>query len=118
MLCYKLIQSDTSTGGNMARNKKKHSGGRHQPASASNWTEEIPHPASESENVCVTNIPVVGVAPLLLTVSEVCALLNVSRMTVHRLEKSGSLPGKVKLGGQIRYHREIIEKWLLERVEK
>jgi excisionase family DNA binding protein len=102
----------------MAKRKKTRSSGRHQPESDSNWTEEIPHPASEGENVRDTNIPAVGVAPLLLTVAEVCALLNVSRMTVHRLEKSGTLPGKVKLGGQIRYHREIIEKWILEQVEK
>jgi len=62
-------------------------------------------------------VPASTVAPLLLTVADVCALLNVSRSTLLRLEKAGSLPGRVKLGGQVRYHREKIERWLLEQCE-
>jgi len=58
------------------------------------------------------------VAPLLLTLADLCALLNVSRSTVYRLDASGDLPGKVKLGGQVRYHKEVIEKWLLEKVSQ
>ena len=54
------------------------------------------------------------VVPLLLTVTEVCALLKISRSTLIRLENAGTLPGRVKLGGQVRYHREVVEKWLLQ----
>ncbi len=90
---------------------------------ASNWTEDIPHPVEEFDDVLQGSQdqaagPAGGLVPLLLTVAELCELLHVSRMTLHRLEKSGELPGRVKLGGQVRYHREIIEKWLLERIEK
>jgi predicted DNA-binding transcriptional regulator AlpA len=89
-----------------------------------NWTEEVPHPAEVVEVPPGQNdekkgaAPVSDVAPLLLTVADVCSLLKFSRTALFRLEKSGDLPGKVKLGGQVRYHREIIEKWLLELVEK
>lgn len=58
-----------------------------------------------------------AVSPLLLTVDQVCSLLAVSRWTLQRLEKSGGLPGRVKLGGQVRYHREVIEEWLRGKVE-
>jgi excisionase family DNA binding protein len=50
------------------------------------------------------------VNPLLLTKGDVCALLNVSRTTLYRLEKSGDLPGRLMLGGHVRYDRELIEK--------
>jgi excisionase family DNA binding protein len=54
------------------------------------------------------------VLPLLLTCADVCALLNISRSTLFRLEKSGEVPGRVTIGGQVRYHRQVIEEWLLE----
>ena len=108
-----------------------------------NWTDEIPHPAGGSEPVTgvrpgvlkqggppsrplaelakfqsvPSKVQVSTVEPLLLSIADVCALLNVSRMTLHRLEKSGSMPGKVKLGNQVRYHRETIEKWVLKQLE-
>jgi len=57
------------------------------------------------------------ILPLLLTVSQVCALLNISRSTIFRLEKSGEMPGRVNIGGQVRYHRQVIEDWLLEQAK-
>ena len=51
---------------------------------------------------------------LLLTVTDLCALLNLSRSTIVRMEKNGTIPGRLKVGGSVRYHREIIEKWLHE----
>ncbi len=53
---------------------------------------------------------------LLLTVADLCALLKVSRSTITRMERDGSLPGRVMVGGSVRYHRETIECWLRERV--
>jgi excisionase family DNA binding protein len=51
---------------------------------------------------------------LLLTVADLCDLLKVSRSTITRMERAGSIPGRVMLGGSVRYHREIIENWLRE----
>ena len=56
----------------------------------------------------------VSVAPaILLTVSQVCDLLGgISRSTLNRMEKTGKIPGRVQLGGSVRYHRESIEVWI------
>lgn len=86
----------------------QHQGGVRQgilPASASETPVEIkPAPRPVKSDVL----------PLLLTLADVCALLNVSRSTVIRLEKAGGLPGRVTVGASVRYHRLIIEEWLLE----
>lgn len=74
-------------------------------------------PVEVEETQPVLEVSRSTVAPLLLTIADVCTLLNVSRSTLLRLEKSGALPGRVKLGGQVRYHRQIIEAWLLRQVE-
>lgn len=50
--------------------------------------------------------------PLLLSVAQLCTMLNVSRSTIVRMQQSGSLPGQIKLGRSVRYHREEIENWL------
>lgn len=52
---------------------------------------------------------------VLLTPHQVCNLLAISRSTLDRL--GTSIPGRVKLGGQIRYHRGALEKWLLSQVQ-
>ena len=48
----------------------------------------------------------------LATPSEVCAYLRVSRSTLDRLVKSGERLGQVKIGGQVRYRRKDLRKWL------
>ncbi len=50
---------------------------------------------------------------LLLTIQQVCTLLNLSRSTLDRMARTDSIPGRVKIGGQIRYHRPTVEAWLL-----
>ena len=50
---------------------------------------------------------------LVLTVAEVCALLKISRRTLER----STVPGKVKIGGSVRYHRETIEHWLKQQMQ-
>jgi predicted DNA-binding transcriptional regulator AlpA len=77
--------------------------------------EALTHPPEKVQPA--TKVPASTVEPLLLSIADVCALLNVSRSTLLRLEKVSGLPGRVKLGGQIRYHRGIIEKWLLEQIK-
>ncbi len=49
---------------------------------------------------------------LLLSVAEMCTLLKISRATLVRMDKSGQLPGRIKLGGSVRFHRETVETWL------
>lgn len=55
---------------------------------------------------------------LLLTVADLCGLLKISRTTLFRLEKSGEIPGRLSLGGQVRYHRETVENWLRSLVRR
>lgn len=59
-----------------------------------------------------------GAEALLLTVSDVCALLQISRATFYRLQKSGGVPGRVDLGGHVRYHRPTLEDWLLSKIKE
>jgi excisionase family DNA binding protein len=47
----------------------------------------------------------------LLKAKEVCEKLQVSRMTLHRLVKRGTLP-VVRIGRLLRFRRESIEKYL------
>lgn len=49
---------------------------------------------------------------ILLSVTETCKLLKISRATLVRMDKSGKLPGRIKLGGSVRFHRETLESWL------
>lgn len=49
---------------------------------------------------------------MLLSVTETCALLKISRATLVRMDKSGQLPGRLKMGGSVRFHRETVESWL------
>ena len=51
-------------------------------------------------------------AAVLLSVKEMCNLLKISRATLVRMDKSGQLPGRIKLGGSVRFHRETVELWL------
>ena len=56
-------------------------------------------------------------ASLLLASGEVCRMLNLSRSTVDRLVKAGKLPGRIKIGGQVRFHRPTLEAWLCRLVD-
>jgi len=47
-----------------------------------------------------------------MTSVEVCEILHISRMTLHRLEKAGKIQGKFMLMGQVRYNRAVFEEWL------
>jgi excisionase family DNA binding protein len=57
-----------------------------------------------------------SVEPILLTVFDVCKMLNISRSTLLRLEKAGTLLGRIKLGGQVRYVRSEIDKWVMDKI--
>jgi len=54
---------------------------------------------------------------LLLTLPQVCHLLNLSRSTLDRMAKDNLIPGRLKIGGQIRYHRPTLDTWLLSHLQ-
>lgn len=55
-----------------------------------------------------------GKSELLLSVADMCKLLGVSRATLVRMDSGNKIPGRMKLGGSVRYHRAVVENWLLE----
>ena len=50
----------------------------------------------------------------LLTIDEVCEMLKVSKMTLHRWDKNGVLK-KIEVGGHRRYRRSDVEAGTLNR---
>lgn len=62
----------------------------------------------------VAGKPPGGKSELLLSVADMCELLGVSRATLVRMDSGGKIPGRMKLGGSVRYHRAVVENWLLE----
>ena len=55
---------------------------------------------------------------LYYNVIEVCELLSISRPTVDRLAKKGLLPGRVKIGAQVRYHKSTLHRWVNENAQR
>lgn len=49
---------------------------------------------------------------ILLSVAEMCVLLRISRATLVRMDKAGKIPGRLKVGGSVRFHRETVESWI------
>lgn len=49
---------------------------------------------------------------ILLSVREMCHLLKISRATLVRMDTAGKIPGRMKLGGSVRFHRATVERWL------
>ena len=49
---------------------------------------------------------------ILLSVTEMCTLLKISRATLVRMDNAGKLPGRIKLGGSVCFHRQTVETWL------
>jgi excisionase family DNA binding protein len=57
-----------------------------------------------------SKVPVASV-PDVFTVDEAAAYLRISRRTLYRLAESRRLPAR-KVGGQWRFHRLVLEKYL------
>ncbi len=98
---------------------KKH---HRRPASVSQPTTLAPvplkpvniEPVSMASSVTrhALNPQATPITAILLTVNQVCDLLGgISRSTLIRMEKTGKIPGRVKLGGSVRYHRPTVEEW-------
>lgn len=54
------------------------------------------------------------VMPHLLTVSDFCQTVGISRSTWHKLKRKGSTPPIVKIGSIQRIRKEAAETWLAE----
>ncbi len=54
-----------------------------------------------------------AVAPELVSVKQLSALLQLSPSAVYELRASGRLPEPVRLGGAVRWRRKEIECWIL-----
>lgn len=52
--------------------------------------------------------------PHLLTVTEFCKSIGISRSTWHKLKRQGITPAIVNVGGIQRIRKEAIEEWLTE----
>lgn len=48
----------------------------------------------------------------MLTVGEVAQMLGVSARHVYRLADSGGMPRPLKLGGAVRWDRQVLERWI------
>jgi excisionase family DNA binding protein len=48
----------------------------------------------------------------LYTLDELSKILQIGRSTLYRLKDTGQMPPPVRIGGQLRWRRETIEKWL------
>ena len=87
-----------------ARQKKKTEPRQKQTATIT----EPPPPAVTKTRKTAPN----ETSAVLLSVKEMCSLLKISRATLIRMDKAGKLPGRIKLGGSVRFHRETVETWL------
>ncbi|UNT54892.1 helix-turn-helix domain-containing protein [Lysinibacillus capsici] len=51
-----------------------------------------------------------------LSVKETAELINVSQSTIYKMAKGNEIPHK-KVRGRIIFHRDTIEKWLINELE-
>ena len=57
-----------------------------------------------------------GEGKLLLTVQEAAKALNISRTTLYQMLGTGEIPGKVRIGRQIRVSVEALRAWISQKV--
>lgn len=74
-------------------------------------------PVPPSTLVTEKNIYREKLPPLLFTQQDLCDLMQISRSTLARIEKrllliGGAIPGRVLVGGSVRYQREAVHGWL------
>jgi excisionase family DNA binding protein len=60
------------------------------------------------------NLPGFENLPLLLKVEEVAGLLRVTKRSIYTMVDRGQIPGITKVGGRLRFRRDVIEAWLVD----
>jgi len=58
--------------------------------------------------------PLGGAESLLLTADEVAQLLGISTRTLWRLSRGGRCPLPLRIGGNTRWRRSEVERWVTE----
>lgn len=69
---------------------------------------------SAKETVRMHTTPDLPTQSTLLTVNGVAKMLACSPRTVYRLVDAGRIPQPVKIGGMVRWPRELLEKWIAQ----
>lgn len=79
-------------------------------------TKDVPPPhAASKQKVSRKSAPKpekIDHDALLLSIREMCLLLKISRATLVRMDNAGKIPGRMKLGGSVRFHRATVVAWL------
>ncbi|MDC3958525.1 helix-turn-helix domain-containing protein [Polyangium jinanense] len=70
------------------------------------------HAESASDRSASTSSTPDGPLPILLTPDEVAALLRTTRKAVYAMAERGTLPGVVRLGRRVLFHRDNLLSWL------
>lgn len=52
-----------------------------------------------------------------MTIDDLSSYLKVSKSTLYRLAQRGKVPGQ-KVGRHWRFHKEAVDRWLIERPSK
>lgn len=71
--------------------------------------EAVSKPAKPSRQAKPSSI---DADAILLSIREMCTLLKISRATLVRMDNAGKIPGRMKLGGSVRFHRATVVAWL------
>lgn len=50
--------------------------------------------------------------PYLLTADDMAALIRTTRKTIYNLAEQGALPGVTRVGGRLRFSRDVVLRWL------
>ena len=82
--------------------------------SAGNLCEFANQLINSATEVARLQIQRADISKELLTIDEVCEMLKVSKMTLHRWDKNGVLK-KIEVGGHRRYRRSDVEAVTLNR---
>lgn len=61
-----------------------------------------------------SNPPVASSEPVLkmITADQLADILNISTRTLWRLRSQGQLPPAIRLGGSVRWSRQVVQAWI------
>ncbi|MBW3598151.1 MAG: helix-turn-helix domain-containing protein [Planctomycetes bacterium] len=70
------------------------------------------HTLTAASSLTTTPESAAAAQPLLISAPQLATLLSVSERTVWRLQAAGKLPRPVKIGGQKRWRRSEVDRWI------
>lgn len=51
-------------------------------------------------------------------VMELARMLDISRSTIDRMAAQGRIPGRMKAGGQVRFFKPVVDRWIEDQVKE